>query len=165
MHLYPDMPSYEDQINARNRMLAKNPNLSVVGAHLGSLEWNVDSIAAFLDTHPNASVDMAARMDYLQMQSQKDWTKVRDFLCMHKDRILYGTDLIINPTDDPVVFAQQAREKWLSDWKYLATDSVMTVSGVAGSFKGLCLPEEVIDRIYRENAERVFSAAWKVHAQ
>jgi predicted TIM-barrel fold metal-dependent hydrolase len=161
MKAHPDMPSYEDQIRARNRMLQKNPALTVVGAHLGSMEWNVDKIAEFLDTYPKASVDMAARMDYLQVQSQKDWQKVHDFICKYKDRILYATDLIINPADDPKLLAQQVRDKWLSDWKYLATDSTMSAGSVAGTFKGLALPKEVIDKVYRENAERTFVGAWK----
>lgn len=161
MALQPAMPSYHDQINARNRTIAKHPGLTFICAHLGSLEWNVDTLAAFLDAHPNASVDMAARMDYLQIQSQKDWQKVHDFLCRYKDRVLYATDCIVNPTDDPKVAAQAIHDKWLSDWKYLATDSVMTVRVVDGPFRGLALPREAIDRIYRENAMRAFGRAWK----
>jgi predicted TIM-barrel fold metal-dependent hydrolase len=160
MYLHPEMPSYEDQVNARNNMLAKNPALTVVGAHLGSLEWNVDRIAAFLDAFPKASVDMAARMDYLQVQSQKNWQKVHDFLCKYDERILYATDLVVNPSDDSTAAAGQIHAKWLSDWKYLATDSVMSVGCVDGTFRGLALPRSVIDRIYRENAERVFGAVW-----
>jgi predicted TIM-barrel fold metal-dependent hydrolase len=160
MALQPAMPSYHDQISARNRTIAKHPGLTFVCAHLGSLEWNVDTLAAFLDAYPNASVDMAARMDYLQIQSQKDWQKVHDFLCRYNDRVLYATDCIVNPTDDPKVAAQAIHDKWLSDWKYLATDSVMTVRVVDGPFKGLALPRDVIGRIYRENAVRIFGRGW-----
>ena len=42
MYLYPEFPSYEEQISARDRMLEKNPDLIFIGAHLGSLEWDVD---------------------------------------------------------------------------------------------------------------------------
>jgi hypothetical protein len=42
MYLHPEFPSYEAQINARDNMLRKHPGLRFVGAHLGSLEWNVD---------------------------------------------------------------------------------------------------------------------------
>jgi predicted TIM-barrel fold metal-dependent hydrolase len=161
MYLQPDMPSYEDQMNARNRMLDKNPDLKVMGAHLGSMEWSVDEIIKFLHKYPNAVVDLAARMDYMQLQSQKDWTKVHNFFCDFKDRIVYGTDLIINPTDDQKVFKEVAHDKWLSDWKYLATNSEMTLPNIKGSFKGLVLPKEVIDKVYHANAERIFSKAWK----
>ena len=56
MYKHPEMPSYEDQISARDNMLAKHPTLTFVGAHLGSLEWNVDSLAARLDRFPNMAV-------------------------------------------------------------------------------------------------------------
>jgi hypothetical protein len=60
MFLHPEMPGYEDQIGARDRFVAAHPQLRFVGAHLGSLEYDVDRIAAFLDKYPNASLDMAA---------------------------------------------------------------------------------------------------------
>jgi predicted TIM-barrel fold metal-dependent hydrolase len=161
MYLHPEMPSYQDQINARNRMLDKNPDMKFMGAHIGSLEWNLDEVAKFLDKYPNATVDLAARMDYVQMQSQKDRDKVHKFFCDYKDRIIYGTDLINNPGDDQKIFKQVAHEKWLSDWKYLATDSVMSVSTFKGEFKGLALPKNVINKIYCENAQRIFPLAWK----
>ena len=60
MYLHPNMPSYQDQIDARDRMLSKHPNLRFLAAHLGSLEWSVDAMAQFLDRFPNAVLGMAA---------------------------------------------------------------------------------------------------------
>ena len=80
MYLHPEMPSYEDQIKARDNFVAAHPKLRFVGAHLGSLEYDVDRIAAFLDRFPNANVDMAARMSQVQYQSVRDPEKVREFL-------------------------------------------------------------------------------------
>ena len=156
MYLHPEMPSYEDQMNARNRMLEKNPDLKVMGAHLGSLEWSVDEMIKFLDKHSNAVIDLAARMDYLQLQSQKDMGKVYQFFCNYQDRLVYGTDLIIGPKDDPAIFKQVAHDKWLSDWKYLATDSTMSLPNIKGAFRGLSLPKAVIEKVYHENAARLF---------
>ncbi len=162
MYLHPDMPSYEAQIRARDSMLSRNPTVTVMGAHLGSLEWSVDSIESMLAKHPNAVVDIAARMDYLQIQSQQNWEKVRQFFCNYPDRILYGTDLVRNPSDSAAAFTQAAHEKWLSDWEYLVTDSTLTLANVTGPVKGLALPRDVIDKVYCLNAERVFPRAWKV---
>src|SRR5690606_4990719 len=39
MYNFPEYPSYEKQIEARDNMLAKHPNLRFLGAHMGSLEW------------------------------------------------------------------------------------------------------------------------------
>jgi hypothetical protein len=37
MFLHPEMPSYEDQIRARDHLLAKYPAIPFVGAHLEAL--------------------------------------------------------------------------------------------------------------------------------
>ena len=66
MYLHPEMPSYQDQIDSRDRMLAKHKNLPFLAAHLASLEWSVDELAKFLDRFPNAVVGVAERLEILQ---------------------------------------------------------------------------------------------------
>ncbi|HXX62682.1 MAG TPA: amidohydrolase family protein [Bacteroidota bacterium] len=161
MYEHPEMPSYEAQIAARNHRLERSPGMKFMGAHLGSIEWNVDTLASFLDRFPTASVDLAARIDYLQVQSQRDREKVREFFVKYADRLIYATDLVFNPPDDPAAFKTVTADKWRSDWAYLATDSVMTQPLVSGTFQGLCLEKPVIEKVYHENAERLFSGAWK----
>ena len=101
MYLHPELPSYEDQMAARDRMLAKNPQLKFMGAHLASLEWSVDRLAAFLDRYPNTVVDLAARMGQVQYQSNRERDKVRRFFVRYQDRLLYGSDLSQDPGGDP----------------------------------------------------------------
>ena len=64
-----------DQIASRDRMLEKNPDLIFVGAHLGSLEWDVNELGKTLDRFPNMAVDMAARMGQLFYQTHFDREK------------------------------------------------------------------------------------------
>lgn len=161
MFLHPEMPSYEDQMSGRDRMLEKNREIHFMGAHLASLEWSVDEIAKFLDRFPNATVDLAARMGQVQYQSSRDREKVRSFFIKYQDRILYATDLTQEPNANPDEFKKEVHEKWLDDWKYLNTDSTMNVPQLDESFQGLALPKTVVERIYRLNAQRVFSNAWK----
>jgi hypothetical protein len=161
MFLHPEFPSYEDQMHARDRMLEQNRDLKFMGAHLASLEWSVDELAEFLDRFPNAVVDMAARMGQLQYQSSRDREKVRNFLVKYQDRILYATDLTLAPEANPEEFKKEAHEKWLDDWKYLNTASSMTVPQLDHAFQGLALPKQVVEKIYRFNAEKTFPAAWK----
>ncbi|MBC6366751.1 amidohydrolase family protein [Algoriphagus sp. AK58] len=156
MYLHPEYPSYEEQIDARDRLLAKFPNIRFVGAHLGSLEWDVDELAKRLDRYPNLAVDMAARICHLQFQSQKDREKIRQFLIKYQDRLIYGTDLGISGNSDPARVMANAKATWLKDWRYFVTDEVMEVSEVNGSFKGLKLPKGVVDKIYFHNAVRWF---------
>ncbi|HEX9652122.1 MAG TPA: amidohydrolase family protein, partial [bacterium] len=161
MFVHPEMPSYEDQMAARDRMLEKNREIHFMGAHLASLEWSVDEIAKFLDRFPNATADLAARMGQVQYQSSRDREKVRLFFSKYQDRILYATDLTQAPDANPEEFKTEVHAKWLDDWKYLNTDSIMSVPELDESFQGLALPKTVVNKIYRLNAQRVFSAAWK----
>lgn len=163
MFLHPERPSYEDYINARDRMLEKHPDLVFIGAHLGSLEWSVDELAKRLDKFPNMSVDMAERVSHLQYQALTEWQKVRDFFIKYQDRLVYGTDLRSSAMDivnkgikDPEGIKKHAHEVWMRHWKFFTDDQMMRVPKVEGEFKGLKLPREVVDKIYRTNAEKLF---------
>ena len=157
MYLHPEMPSYEEQIGARDRFVAAHPKLRFVGAHLGSLEYDVDRIAAFLDRFVGTSVDMAERLGQVQYQSVRDYEKVRNFFIKYQDRLLYATDLTLNPGDDPQEFKRRAHEVWTRDWRYLATDETQHVKVIEADVHGLALPREVIDKVYYQNAVRAFA--------
>jgi predicted TIM-barrel fold metal-dependent hydrolase len=152
MFLHPEYHSYKDQINARDHLLEKHPDLKFIGCHLGSLEWNVDSLAKRLDKFPNLVVDMSARICHLQYQSAQDRNRIRDFCIKYQDRLLYGTDTGDNGTDNPEGFKKRMHDTWLDDWRYFATNNKMTSDKFKGSFTGLQLPKEVIDKIYSTNA-------------
>ncbi len=154
MYLHPELPSYEDQIAARDRRLEKNPDLTFIGAHMGSLEWSVDELAKRLDKFPNMSVDMAARIGQLFYQSQEDREKVRQFYIKYQDRVLYATDMADGGDRNVADLQSEMHRIWLRDWEYLATDNVMTSELLSGEFKGLQLPREVLDKIYAKNARR-----------
>lgn len=156
MHLHPEYPSYEQQVQSRDNLLKKYPEIRFVGAHLGSLEWNVDELAKRLDAYPNLAVDMAARIGHLQFQSQKDREKVRDFMIRYQDRLIYGTDMGISGTPDSERVKANALTTWQEDWNYFTTDQTMEVSEVNGEFQGLKLPREVVDKIYYHNAVKWF---------
>ena len=182
MYLHPEMPSYEDQMRARDNMVAQHGNLQFVGMHMASLEWSVDRIAAFLDRFPNANIDVAARLGQLQYQAIRDPKKVRDFLIRYQDRIMYATDLEQDADTAPEnaaeaqkagacstnpscksggEFERDARKTWLRDWKFFNTSAVIKVPELDTPVKGLALPKRVIDKIYHLNAERQFPTAWQ----
>ncbi|MCJ7557279.1 MAG: amidohydrolase family protein [Gammaproteobacteria bacterium] len=159
MFLHPDMPGYNEQMAARDRRLQRNSKLNFVGAHLASLEWNVDKLAAFLDEFPLANVDMAARMGQLQYQSKQDEERVRNFLIKYQDRIMYATDLTHAGGEDGAGIVTESHAKWFTDWLYLATDERINVPEVEGEFSGLKLPKSVVDKIYHSNASRFMQIA------
>jgi len=157
MYLHPEFPSYEDQIKARDNLLRKHPDLRFMGAHLGSLEWSVDEMASHFDMFPNMAVDMAARMCHIEKQAQDDWQKVHDFFVKYQDRIIYGTDQgDWEGAPEPDSLKAKTHEVWSRDWKFLTTDSVMTSWEVDGSFRGLKLPREIVEKVYYKNAVKWF---------
>lgn len=165
MYLHPEQPTYEELIAARDRFVARHPQLKFIGAHMGSLEWSVDELGKFLDAYPNATVDTAARMSQVQYQSNADHDKVRRFFLKYQDRILYGSDLTEEPPNPaeralnpPVTrgqFAAEADGFWRSDWIYLATSHRQHIEAIKADVEGLALPKLVIDKIYFSNARRV----------
>lgn len=152
MYLHPEVPSYEEQIAARDRILSRHPSLRLVGAHLGSLEWSVDELARRFDAYPEFRADVSARIFHLQLQSGKDYAKVRNFMIRYQDRLLYGTDQEVH--DVPGITFEQTsaglENGWYRQWLYFATDSVV------GGIRGLNLPAVVIDKLYYRNAEIFF---------
>jgi predicted TIM-barrel fold metal-dependent hydrolase len=160
MYLHPEYPTYEAEIAARDNMLAQHPNLRFVGAHLGSLEWNVDSLARRLDAYPNMAVDMAARICHLQYQASKNWQKVYDFIIKYQDRLLYATDLDAEVNTNITALKQKAHETWQQDWQFFTSSSnTLTSPDFDGTFKGMHLPKTVVDKIYSTNAQKWYPKA------
>jgi len=158
MYKHPDLPSYEDQISARDRMLEKNPDLIFVGAHLGSLEWDVDELASTLDRFPNMAVDMAARMGQLFYQTHFDREKVREFFIKYQDRLLYATDMSANGTEEKEALAKEMHDTWYRDWRYFVTDDTLTCDLVDEEYQGLKLPKQVVNKIYYTNSQKWLGA-------
>src|SRR5271168_2365897 len=149
MYLHPDHPRKETILAARDHLLAENPQLRVVGAHLGSMETDVDEIAKRFDLYPNFAVDTAARMEYLMMQPRE---KVRNFLIKYQDRVVYGTDLEFLAKDATTDALKDWKDTYERDWKFLATDQRLQLR--SREIEGLNLPEPVLRRIYHDNAVR-----------
>jgi len=153
MYLHKELPSYEDQIIAKDKMLEKNPDLKFIGVHLASLEWSIDEIAKRLDKFPNMAVDLAARMGHLHYQTYSDREKVRNFFIKYQDRIMYGTDRMDLGADEGSQDSQQSfYESWFEDWKYFVSDEKLKDQMIDHEFQGLKLPKEVVDKIYIGNA-------------
>ncbi len=153
-YLLPEAPGYWEQIASRDSMLARHPGLRVVGAHLGSLEWNLDELAARLESYPNFAVDMAERIYNLQ---EHDRDKVRDFIIKYQDRLLYGTDLVSGWGDKGVEGDLEKLERtYLSDYRYFATDEQVKVHWISPTtvVRGLALPASVLRKIFYENARK-----------
>ena len=160
-HLYgkPEYPSHARLMDARDHILAKHPGLVVIGAHIGSLEYDVEEVAKRLDRYPNFHVEVSARTRDLTRQPTN---KVRAFFLKYQDRILYGVDQSwrpyrtpdVTPTDtDRAKFAADLEAQYRRDWAYYAGAGAIAYGGE--TVEGLALPQAVLDKFYWRNAERI----------
>jgi predicted TIM-barrel fold metal-dependent hydrolase len=150
-YAHPEWPSKAAILAARDHLVAENPKLRVVGAHLGSMETNVDDIAQRFDRYPNFAVDMAARIPYFMLQPRN---KVRAFLLKYQDRVLYATDLVVFPRSKTEDTLAEFRSTYARDWKFFSTDQ--NVEYMGHSHQGLALPRPVLRKLFHDNAVRWF---------
>jgi hypothetical protein len=148
MHGKAGAPLKDAILRARDKVLARYPNLRVVGCHLGSDEDDLNRLARRLDAYPNFAVDTAARVRYF---ARGDHDHVREFLTRYQDRILYATDFSFRD-GDPAVAARSLQATHLRDWQFFSSGDAMDYSGHAT--RGLALPRAVLTKIFRDNARR-----------
>ena len=155
MHGRTDMPSHADLVDARDRMVAGHPRLRVVGAHLGSLEYDVDAVAQRLDEFPNLAVDTSARLLDLALQ---DTDKVRAFLERYRDRVLFGTDLVDGepwsqrPAVEADERARSTRARFEAEFAYYERDGEVHIRD--RNVRALGLAGDLLDDLFAGNARR-----------
>jgi predicted TIM-barrel fold metal-dependent hydrolase len=141
-------PASKEQIlTARDHVVEQNPNLRVVGAHLGSMEADFKQLGEHLDKYPNFAVDMAARMPYIMLQPRADMIA---FITRYQDKLLYATDLEYSAKDNADAKLKEWEAAYARDWRFLATNDTVEYNG--RTFQGLALPADVLKRIYHDNA-------------
>jgi predicted TIM-barrel fold metal-dependent hydrolase len=160
-HMYgkPEFPSHARLMDARDHILAKHPDLVVIGAHIGSMENDVDEAAKRLDRYPNFHVEVSARTRDLTRQPT---SRVRAFFLKYQDRILYGVDRSWRPYRTPDVkpsdaarekFAADLEAQYRRDWDYYVGAGAIAYD--ADTVEALGLPKDVLEKFYWKNAERI----------
>lgn len=140
--------------NAWERVLDRHPKLKVVNAHMldhFNSDEQLDYLIYVLETYPNVHVDLAARF---QQFHRMDRDKLRNFMIRHADRILFGTDIGGQPREGKY---REVAESYYRVFQLLETDKVIK-GGFFGKTetKGLALPVDVLEKIYYQNAVRLY---------
>jgi len=139
---YPSLPSL---LEARNRIFAKHPRTTFVSLHMGWPE-NLDWVQSMLDQYPNVMVEFGAREAELGRQPRR----TRALFVKYPERVMFGTDNDVSEGLYRNIF------RWLE-----TDDEYFDYWGAPGQgrfeISGLALPDEVLKKIYHENAERLFS--------
>lgn len=153
-HLYSrPVPTYTEVLAARDRMMTRNPALTVVACHFASIDHDLVALGALLDRYPSLAIDTAERLGQMMLL---DRDEVRSFFIRYQDRILYGSDLVFNLFDDDrtdvEALVKRAESVWQSELTWLS--SAQHVTTRQGSGRGLALPDVVLGKILMSNAER-----------
>lgn len=152
-------PSREALLAARNRVIERHPKTKFIGAHMANNPEDLAQVGRWLRRYPNLFVELASRIGELGRQPYTS----RAFLVEHSDRVLFGTD---GPWPEPRLHAY---------WRYLETfdeyfaysEKEIPPQGLWNIY-GVNLPEEVLRKIYYENAARLIPgvkqrlAKWQV---
>ncbi|MHC4324567.1 MAG: amidohydrolase family protein [Planctomycetota bacterium] len=139
-------PSRDEILAQRNHAIARHPETTFICAHFGNNPEDLATVGKWLDMYPNMFVDVDARISELGRQPYT----ARKFFLKYQDRIMFGTD------------TTPRRDAYRMYYRFLETDD--EYFDCAGGHQrqgfwmiyGLFLPKNVLEKIYRTNAERLF---------
>jgi len=150
----PEFPHREELLKQRNAVIARHPNTNFVGLHVGGAPEDLERVGKWLDRYPNFSVETGARVPELGRQPYT----ARRFFLKYQDRILFGTD------STPIAGAKLAKdgqEMYRVHWRWFETDDEYFDARKTHHLQslwrvyGVFLPDEVLKKLYYENAERL----------
>ena len=151
------IPELKDQLD---QVYSDFPEVTFIHAHYGSTIMNginLDQIAELLDKHPNLYIDLSmgggiARYHYY---FRLDLAKVKDFVITYQDRILFGSDIILNRSSykDFDWLYQRIR----CDIDLHEQKEYIPAFGDEGVLQpGFNLDKDVLRKLYYENPKKVF---------
>lgn len=143
---HPDFPSFDELMEQFESLLRRHPGTDFIGAHVGCYAENLGWVGRVMDACPNFYADISARIAELGRQP----FTARDFFIAHQDRILFGTD------------SQPDLQTYAIYYRFLETrDEYFNYGreqppGVGRwQIYGLDLPDDVLRKVYADNARRV----------
>ena len=142
----PEFPSREQLLEARNRVIGRHPKTNFIGAHIANNSEDLATVGKWLTRFPNLYVELASRIGELGRQPYS----ARDFLVEYADQVMFGTD---GPWPEKRIrlywrFLETRDEYFPYSEKDFPPQGLWQIYGVH-------LPDEVLRKIYFENASRI----------
>lgn len=138
--------SFDEILAAFDRVIERHPETTFIGAHVGCASEDLALVSSMLDRHPNLNVDISARIAELGRQPYT----AREFFQRYADRILFGTDLGY----DPAMYRIHYRFLETMDESFDYSTEEVPPQGRWQVF-GLGLPDDVLRKVYADNARRL----------
>ena len=142
----PPFPSFLHIIGGLANLVTRHPQTTFIGAHVGCYAENLGWVGALLERSPNFFVDISARIGELGRQPYT----ARRFFLEYADRILFGSDMGPYPEAYRIIY------RFLeTDDEYFNYNAAPIPLQGRWHVHGLYLPEDVLEKVYIRNAERV----------
>jgi hypothetical protein len=143
----PRYPRFDRLLDALEHLVGSNPATTFVGAHVGCCAEDLSWVDRMLAAYSNFHVDVAARIAELGRQPRA----ARRLILAHPDRVLFGMDLF---PPDPRDYAIHFRFLETDDECFPYSTDDPPPEG-RWSISGVHLPDDVLEAVYRLNAERL----------
>jgi predicted TIM-barrel fold metal-dependent hydrolase len=141
-------PGFDELLDAFDRLLSRHPRVTFIGAHVGCASEDLGLVSGMLARHPNLYVDIAARLGELGRQPNT----ARRFFLDWSERIVFGTDTAV---DVPSCRLYYRFLETLDDSFDYSPEPVPPQG--RWRISGLGLPDDVLRRVYIENAQRILA--------
>ncbi len=142
----PPFPPFMHIINGLANLVLRHPLTTFIGAHVGCYAENLGWVSALLERCPNFHVDISPRLGELGRQPYS----ARSFFLKFSDRILFGSDMGPYPEAYRVIY------RFLeTDDEYFNYNAAPIPLQGRWYICGLYLPDDVLEKIYFSNAERI----------
>lgn len=142
----PPFPPFMEIMAGFKNLVARHPATTFIGAHVGCYAENLAWVGEMLDACPNYYIDVSARFGELGRQPYT----ARKFFLQYQDRILYGLDS--GPNLDMYRLNFRVLE---TDDEYFNYNTGDIPAQGRWHVYGLCLPDQVLEKVYRKNAMKV----------
>jgi hypothetical protein len=159
---YSDRERYRTKLEQYEQLegtLAAMPDLNVLGAHFGGDPEHLDHLRDLLAKYPNYYIDSSAtKWIVRELSVQPD--AARNFVLEHADRIVFGSDIVAFDGATPADYQSRYwAHRWLWEGEGRRDSPIPDPCApwpTGPIVEGLNLPDEVLAKLYVENARRLF---------
>jgi predicted TIM-barrel fold metal-dependent hydrolase len=142
----PGIVDHAGMVAVLERAVRAHPRTTFVACHVANLDYDLARLGQLLDALPNLYADISAR--YAETAVIPRFTA--QMYTKYQDRLVYGTDMGFD------------LDMYRTTFRILETLDEHFYSPIFGyhwSYSGFGLPEPVLEKLYRTNAQRVARAA------
>ena len=141
----PGIVGHEGMVEILGRAVKRHPGTIFIACHFANCSDDLGRLGKLFDKYPNLYADISAR--YAETATIPRFTK--QFYKKFQDRLVYATDMSCSEKMYQITF----RILESSDEHFYAWDSF----GYHWPLHGLDLEDEILNKVYRENALKIIS--------